>query len=152
MLTFTLHGPPAAKARTRVDRRGRVYSGEELLADELRVRSAARVAVQGPLPVYPWQGVELVIVAVLDRPRTRPARVLHEDWASGAMIPAPVKPDWDNVGKLVSDALNGVAYADDGQVVRAVVETYYAAAGEAPRLHVSVGVFTGRQPALQEPS
>lgn len=31
------------------------------------------------------------------------------------------KPDWDNIGKLVCDALNGVAYKDDQQVFRAEV-------------------------------
>lgn len=31
------------------------------------------------------------------------------------------KPDWDNIAKLVCDALNGVAYADDSQVTAATV-------------------------------
>lgn len=29
--------------------------------------------------------------------------------------------DWDNLAKLVTDALNGVAYADDRQIVTAIV-------------------------------
>lgn len=29
--------------------------------------------------------------------------------------------DWDNLAKLVTDALNGIAYADDRQIVTAVV-------------------------------
>ncbi len=31
------------------------------------------------------------------------------------------KPDWDNIAKLVCDALNGVAYNDDSQVTAATV-------------------------------
>lgn len=31
------------------------------------------------------------------------------------------KPDWDNVGKLVCDALNGVAFKDDQQVTACTV-------------------------------
>lgn len=31
------------------------------------------------------------------------------------------KPDWDNIAKLVCDALNGCAYADDSQVTAATV-------------------------------
>lgn len=27
------------------------------------------------------------------------------------------KPDWDNIGKIICDALNGIAYADDSQIV-----------------------------------
>jgi Holliday junction resolvase RusA-like endonuclease len=34
-------------------------------------------------------------------------------------------PDWDNLGKLVSDALNGLAYRDDRQVFHADVTKYY---------------------------
>jgi Holliday junction resolvase RusA-like endonuclease len=36
-----------------------------------------------------------------------------------------VKPDWDNVGKIVCDALNGVAWHDDAQIVDAHVEKRY---------------------------
>lgn len=32
------------------------------------------------------------------------------------------KPDWDNLAKLATDALNGVAYVDDAQIVSAHVE------------------------------
>ena len=32
------------------------------------------------------------------------------------------KPDWDNIGKLVCDALNGVAYTDDAHVVMGGVQ------------------------------
>ena len=39
--------------------------------------------------------------------------------------PPMVKPDIDNVVKLVMDALNGVAYDDDKQVVRQYAEKRY---------------------------
>lgn len=45
--------------------------------------------------------------------------------ATGEIRPT-VKPDWDNVGKLVTDALNGIAYADDKQIVDARVRKFYA--------------------------
>ena len=32
------------------------------------------------------------------------------------------KPDWDNIGKLICDALNGVAYTDDAHVVMGGVQ------------------------------
>lgn len=37
--------------------------------------------------------------------------------AIGGLIRPEVKPDWDNVGKLLSDAMNAVVYADDKQIV-----------------------------------
>lgn len=36
-------------------------------------------------------------------------------------------PDWDNLGKLVSDALNGIAYADDAQIAVSSVAKRYGA-------------------------
>ena len=32
-----------------------------------------------------------------------------------------VKPDWDNIGKIVCDALNGSAYKDDAAITDATV-------------------------------
>lgn len=32
-----------------------------------------------------------------------------------------MKPDWDNIGKVVCDALNGIAYKDDAQIVCAQI-------------------------------
>jgi Holliday junction resolvase RusA-like endonuclease len=45
------------------------------------------------------------------------------------------KPDWDNVGKIVSDALNGIAYRDDSQIVDARVVKRYS---DNPMVKVSV--------------
>jgi len=50
----------------------------------------------------------------------------------------PVRPDWDNVGKIVCDALNGVAWPDDARVVDAHVEKFYALDGEAPCLRIRI--------------
>lgn len=45
------------------------------------------------------------------------------------------KPDGDNIIKVVCDALNGLAYHDDAQIVDMVVRKYYA---ESPKLVISV--------------
>ena len=44
---------------------------------------------------------------------------------SGNVFPAK-KPDADNILKIVADALNGIAYGDDKQVVTAQVQKQYA--------------------------
>lgn len=44
-----------------------------------------------------------------------------------------VKPDWDNIGKLIADALNGVAYDDDKCIVDAQVRKFYS---DNPRTEV----------------
>ena len=45
------------------------------------------------------------------------------------------KPDCDNIAKIVLDALNGIAYYDDSQVVSLVVRKHYA---ETTRVNVTL--------------
>lgn len=45
------------------------------------------------------------------------------------------RPDWDNVGKIITDALNGLAYQDDKQIVSCTVEKYYSS---VPRVLVEL--------------
>jgi Holliday junction resolvase RusA-like endonuclease len=45
------------------------------------------------------------------------------------------KPDWDNVGKIISDALNEMAYKDDCQIVCATVRKWYS---DNPRVEVEI--------------
>lgn len=52
---------------------------------------------------------------------------------SNARLPMR-KPDADNIGKIILDALNGVAYKDDSQVVGLLVLKRY---GE-PRVEVNI--------------
>lgn len=53
---------------------------------------------------------------------------------SGELLPTK-KPDIDNITKCVLDALNGIAYHDDSQIVRLTVEKFYA---QQPRVEVDI--------------
>lgn len=50
------------------------------------------------------------------------------------------KPDWDNIGKVVADSLNEVAYKDDAQVADAQVRKFYS---EQPRIEVVIQTAVG---------
>lgn len=52
------------------------------------------------------------------------------------------KADWDNIGKIVCDALNGLAFHDDAQVVDAQVRKFYS---EDPRVVVTIQEATEPQ-------
>lgn len=78
-------------------RGGKAY--ERLIADEYR-RQCGRMH-EGALAV--------VIYTFRALPKGTPKRVVSE--------PDTVKPDADNIAKSVLDALNGVAWRDDTQVV-----------------------------------
>lgn len=45
------------------------------------------------------------------------------------------KPDWDNIGKVVADSLNGIAYRDDAQIVDAQVRKFF---GTSPKVVVTI--------------
>jgi Holliday junction resolvase RusA-like endonuclease len=63
-------------------------------------------------------------------PKSRPKKVDSE--------PDVFKPDIDNIGKLVLDALNGVAYVDDVQVVVLDIRKNDRQRGIEPHMEVTV--------------
>ena len=127
---FTVPGKPVAKGRPRFVRAsGRAFTPAATVNYEACVRLAAELAgvcvLSGPL--------ELCVRAFWACPRgqERQRKPRGEYWK-------PNGPDADNVLKAVSDALNGIAYQDDRQIVRACVEKRQAKQGEAPRVDVCI--------------
>ena len=55
--------------------------------------------------------LDLEVFVFTEKPKSTPKRVL---------FPA-VKPDWDNLGKLVGDSLNGILWKDDSRIVDGAV-------------------------------
>ena len=112
MFEFTVPGKPVAWQRVEPGRGGRPHDTARNREEKARIGMLARLA--GARPVS--GGVELWVTFVFRRPRCHFLR-------DGTLRPdAPmvhfVKPDADNLLKLVKDALTGVAYCDDCQVAR----------------------------------
>lgn len=85
----------------------------------------------------PFEGeVRLLFVAVFEVPKSwsKAKRVA----ALAGHIRPTVKPDFDNVAKM-TDALNGVVFLDDKQVVSGTVEKWY---GPAPELEITITELT----------
>jgi len=72
--------------------------------------------------------VALRVAFALPRPASLPRRVL-------AHI---TRPDLDKLVRSIGDALTGVLYRDDGQVVELQARKVYAAAGAAPSAEITV--------------
>ena len=138
MIHVVIPGKPAPMPRTRPARGGRMIwpkayriwreAAHVLLASQARQERWAPVA--GPV------GIE--IVATWPRPRQRPAWMPAEVWATGLRARRPVRPDGDNVAKTAADTLNGLAYADDGQITDWDLGCWVAARGEAPSTTIIV--------------
>ena len=48
------------------------------------------------------------------------------------------KPDWDNIGKIISDALNKFAFKDDSQITDVRILKKYA---QSPKFVVQIGEY-----------
>lgn len=131
---FTVAGAPEGKARPRfrcINGHVQTYTPKGTVRYEDKVTLAYRLSYHGAEPF--GGAVILRIMAYYPIPQswTKKRRELA---AAGHLLPV-VKPDMDNVMKAVMDALNGIAYKDDKQIVEAVVCKRY---GEPPRLEVMV--------------
>ena len=114
MYAFTVPGNPIPKARPRVYRGRAITEVATMRAEQLVVMHARRAKVkpiEGPLVVELW----------FFRDSKR-------------------RCDWDNLAKLTCDALNGVAWQDDDQVVDAIVHKRIDK--EHPRTEVHIRPWT----------
>lgn len=113
-VTFTVPGRPYAKKRPRFSRRiGRAFDPKENATAEDSIGVIA-------LPHFPQPitgPVRLEIIATFAIPKS-----WSKAKAAAALLqPHTQKPDGDNLLKTVKDALNRIAWADDGQVFDARV-------------------------------
>lgn len=134
--TSTCLTPPKGAARPRFARAGahvRTYKADAHALAESRLVLQFRTDWAGREP--PLEGPSSVTIsAVLPRPKRLKCETRE---------PAPVKPDVDNVAKLVLDALvKAGVLADDRHVVDLYVSKVYAAPGE--QAHVQVWVTQER--------
>jgi len=127
MINFKVFMNPVAKARARtVVNNGRVHSyTPQSTKDAENAIAWACVEEQNP-DCYP-KGIALkmTIVFVLPKPKylgLKPA------------LPTK-KPDLDNLTKTVLDALNGLAYEDDSQIVELILRKEY---GIIPLIEITI--------------
>ena len=141
MTSFTVLGIQG-KGRPRFASRGgyvTAYTPEKTRAYETTVLSAYKEAggglIDGPV------AVRLTAWQALPQRATKAQRAAAE---RGEIYPIR-KPDLDNIIKIVLDALNGAAYADDTQVVQIDARKLYTP-GES-RIAVHVGRLEEIAPA-----
>lgn len=85
--------------------------------------------------------VIMVITAYYSIPKSKP-KAVQGGMLAGTIRPAKT-PDYDNIGKIVGDALNMVAYRDDRQIFLGIVEKVYS---ERPRVEVALSVYDPGEP------
>ena len=134
MISFVVYGEPVAQGRPRFAHRGNFVTTYDPAKSREYKDTVYSVAVQHR-PEKPLEGpLEMRIIAFKAIPKSFSRKKAME--AVDGIIRPVTKPDLDNYAKGVKDALKGVIWVDDSQVVRLVIEKRYSA---QPRMEIEVG-------------
>lgn len=135
-ISFTVPGEPKGKGRPRVGMRGKkpiMYTPPETVAYEERIMEEALLAMDRELAAKIHGPVRLEL-RIFHPIRESWPKKKQEAARAGQMVPT-MKPDADNVLKAVCDALNGVLWLDDVQVVSVGMSKRFS---DTPRLEITV--------------
>lgn len=137
-LAFFAAGVPAPKGSTKafyVPRLGRAVVTEDNArtrpwAALVRDAASEAVAAHGCTGLYFTRGVavSLSVEFVMPRPTSLPKRVTQHT----------KKPDLDKLARALKDALTGIVWQDDSQVVALTARKRYAVGPERPGAHIVV--------------
>ena len=122
-------GQPVPKGRPRLSN-GHTYTPPKTRQYEKRIKQAWKEQsgehLNGPL--------KLILTAYFSIPASK-SQTIKEKMAVGEILPTK-RPDLDNIIKVI-DALNGLAFDDDCQIVEVTARKLYS---HEPRLEIEIGV------------
>lgn len=130
VIKLVIPGAPMGKQRPRVMRNGITYTPKETvnyetLVKQLYITEYFNKQLEGP--------IRMRIDAFFSMPKSTSKK--QRDRMLNNEIRPTKKPDGDNVGKVICDALNKLAYQDDSQIVEMSINKYYA---EQPRVEIQI--------------
>jgi Holliday junction resolvase RusA-like endonuclease len=130
VVDITIPGTPTAKGRPRFSRRsGRAFTPKKTqeAEDTLKQRAMALLMSQPGLPLRGPLRLEATFTSTV--PKSWPKKKRE-----AARAPTG-RPDVDNLLKLATDALNGIVWVDDSQIVTIVCRKVY---GDVPSTRLIV--------------
>jgi len=116
-LAFTVPGKPVSWERLRTSGKRR-FESKKVTAQKKAIRLCANIDMSLRHITKPlhWP-IALHVVAVFGRPKGKPDGYPEELWERHGEIPSRSANDCDNILKLVADALQGVVYENDREIV-----------------------------------
>lgn len=134
-IKFSVPGQPFGKQRPRFPRareHSKPYTPKETTNYENLVKLMYTQTAKGRM--FPDDSMlDVRIIAYYEIPKST-SKKRHRLMLEHKIRPSK-KPDWDNIGKIICDSLNLVAYHDDSAVVDAQVRKFYS---ENPRVDVTI--------------
>ena len=132
---FTILGEPAGKGRPRFRSVGpyvKTYTPEKTVTYENLVKLEYRRQC-GDYRFPDDTPLDMRIMAYCGIPKSASKKKRKEmlEWR----IRPLKKSDWDNIGKIIADSLNEIAYKDDVQIVDGQVRKFYS---DRPRVVVTI--------------
>lgn len=131
-IEFTVVGEPKGKERPRFCHNGQIYTPKQTTTYEQQIIFDYYKQC-GNVKFSEYSQLELSVRAYYKIPKStskkRKTAMLSEE------IRPTKKPDGDNILKAVADALNGVCYKDDKNIVKMSIEKFYS---DVPRIEVVV--------------
>jgi Holliday junction resolvase RusA-like endonuclease len=128
VVTFTVDGDPVPKGRPRFARRGQfvqTYTDAKTIDYETHVAMKARQAIGASEPL---EGALTVFLYLRYGVPTSYSKKRKEACLRG--VEYPKKVDLDNVYKSITDAMQGIVYLNDSQIVEAhITKVYHEIAG-----------------------
>lgn len=131
MIKLIIPGNPMGKQRPRVLKTGITYTPQQTVNYETLIKELYAMEYKYQTPL---EGpLAMKIKAYFQIPKSV-SKVKATSMERGDIRPTK-KPDSDNIIKIVADALNGLAYRDDSQIVSCSLEKYYSS---VPRVQVEI--------------
>ena len=124
-IEFIVPGDPRGKGRPRFSRVGKftkTYTDAKTKAYEELIATAARRAM---IPDEPLETPVVVHMEINVPIPSSYSKKRKEACLLGLEMPCK-KPDIDNIAKGVLDAMNGIVYKDDVQVIRLALQKHYS--------------------------
>lgn len=124
-LDFIIKGKAKAKQSVKFTKGGIKYTPEDIV----EYANLVKISFINAYPAWnPSQFIDQPLSVIINVYKQIPASYSNKkrERALAGKIRPTVKPDCDNIAKNINDALNGIAYPDDKQIVSLTVNKYYA--------------------------
>lgn len=122
-IEFNVKHRPVGKARPRFTMKGFAYTPKTTREFESAIRKEAKKAMNGRAPL--GKDIEIFMTIVFTFHVLKSWSKMKREHCLTNSTAKITKPDIDNLGKSVLDALNGIVYEDDANVSTITLSKHY---------------------------